>query len=108
MIDDSADGSDDVEIALSVKKVLWYRQRHVDKMVAPLNDLNAYIGSIPDSDQSGDYNSARVGEKRSFQNFIAAQLYDSGQSKSFVTDLLFGIKEYQGILRHALETSARD
>jgi hypothetical protein len=59
----------------------------------------AYINSTADSDQSGDYDSRRVGEKRSFEDFVAAELDDSDQPKAFANDLLDEIREYQGMLR---------
>jgi len=41
-------------------------------MKSSLDNLIAYINSTADSDQSGDYDGMRVGEKRSFEDFIAA------------------------------------
>ena len=68
-------------------------------MKSSLDDLIAYIGSTADSDQSGDYDSLRVGEKRSFEDFVAAELDDSDQPKVFANDLLDEVREYQGMLR---------
>jgi hypothetical protein len=41
----------------------------------------------------------RVGEKRSFKDFITAEFDDSDQPKAFANDLLDEIGEYQGMLR---------
>jgi hypothetical protein len=98
--DDSVDNaSDDDPIALSIKQVLQYRQRHLEKMKSSSDDLLAYIGSTADSDQSGDYDGMTVGEKRSFEDFLIAELDDSDQPKAFASDLLDEIREYQGMLR---------
>jgi hypothetical protein len=64
-----------------------------------LDSLIAYINSTADSDQSGDYDGVRVGKKRSFQDFIAAELDDSDQPKVFANDLISEIGQYQGMLR---------
>ena len=103
--DESVDGrtdndqSDDAPIARSIKQVLRYRQRHLEKMKSSLDNLIAYIGSTADSDQSGDYDSMGVGEKRSFEDFVADELDDSDQPKTFVNDFIDEIREYQGMLR---------
>jgi hypothetical protein len=68
-------------------------------MKSSLDNLIAYIGSTADSDQSGDYDGMKVGEKRSFEDFVAAELDDSDQPKTFANDLLDEIREYQGMLR---------
>jgi hypothetical protein len=68
-------------------------------MKCSLDNLIAYIESTADSDQSGDYDGMRVGEKRSFEDFIAAELDDSDQPKANSNDLLDEIREYQGMLR---------
>jgi hypothetical protein len=43
------DRSDDVLISRSIKQVLQYRQRHVEKK-SSLNNLITYINSTADSD----------------------------------------------------------
>ena len=68
-------------------------------MKSSLDSLIAYIESTADSDQSGDYDGMRVGEKRSFEDFVTAELDDSDQPKAFANDLLDEIREYQGMLR---------
>jgi hypothetical protein len=52
-------------------------------MKSSLDNLITYIGSTADSDQSGDYDGMIVGEKRSFENFVAAELDNSDQPKTF-------------------------
>jgi hypothetical protein len=68
-------------------------------MKSSLDNLIACIGSTADSDPSGDYDGVTVGEKRSFEDFITAELDDSDQSKAFADDLIDEIKGYQGVLR---------
>ncbi len=46
-------------------------------MKSSLDNLIAYINSTVDSDQSGDYNDVRVGEKWSFKDFVTTELDDS-------------------------------
>lgn len=98
-VDNASDHSVDDPIARSIKQVLQYRQRHLEKMKSSFDNLLAYIGSTADSDQSGDYDGKGVGEKRSFEDFVTAELDDSDQPKAFAKDLLDEIREYQGILR---------
>lgn len=64
-----------------------------------LDNLTAYIGSTADSDQSGDYDNVRVGQKRSFQEFITSELDDSDQPEVFANDLVCEIRKYQRMLR---------
>ena len=68
-------------------------------MKSSLDNLIAYIGSTADSDQTGDYGSMTIGEKRSFEDFVAAELDDSDQPKTFANELLGEIMEYQEMLR---------
>jgi len=68
-------------------------------MKSSLDNLIAYSGSTADSDQRGDYDGMRVGEKRSFEGFVAAELDNSDQPKAFANDLLDEIRQYQGMLR---------
>ena len=94
-----SDGSDDGPIAHSIKQVLRHRQHHVERMKSSLDSLIAYVDSTADSDQSGDYYSVRVGEKRSFDDFVTTELDDSDQPKLSANDLINEIEKYQGMLR---------
>jgi hypothetical protein len=68
-------------------------------MKSSFDNLIAYINSTADSDQSGDYDGKRIGEKRSFEDFVAAELDDSDQPKAFANDVLDEIRKYQGMLQ---------
>jgi hypothetical protein len=46
-------------------------------MKSSFDNLLAYINGTADSDQSGYYDRIGVGEKRSFKDFVAAELDDS-------------------------------
>ena len=69
-------------------------------MKSSLDNLIAYIGSTADSDQTGDYGCMGIGEKRSFEDFVAAELDDSDQPKTFANELLGEIMEYQEMLQY--------
>jgi hypothetical protein len=77
-------------------------------MKSSLDGLIAYIESTADSDQSGDYDSMRVGEKRSFKDFITAEFDDSDQPKAFANDLLDEIGSTKGCCGALRHSSASD
>lgn len=64
-----------------------------------LESLTVHIQSTADSDLTGDYGRMALGERRSFEDFVSDMLDDSDQPKSLIQDLVYEMKEYQGILR---------
>jgi len=101
-VKDESDDNDIVDngsIPRSIKQLLWCRQRHVEKMTPYLDHLFVHANSTVDSDRSGDYDSVTTGEKRSFEDFLNAELDSSDQWKVFANDLVNEIEEYQGVLR---------
>lgn len=91
--------SDHVPNASSMKQVLQHRQRHLERLKSSLDHLITYVGSTPDSDQTGDYGSMGMGRKRSFEDFVAAELDDSDQPNIFASKFLDELRKYQGMLR---------
>jgi len=76
-------------------------------MSSILENLAVHIQSTADSDQTGDYGSMALWERRSFEDFVSDLLDDSDQPKSLVQDLVYEITEYQGILRRTKEFRSR-
>ena len=93
MVDD-----DDAPIPKSRKQVIRCRQHAVEKMKSHLENIGAYVDSTADTDQTGDYGGGRPGKKRSFADFVAAELVDSEQPKKSVLRLLSELDKYQEIL----------
>ena len=102
------DGSDDGPISHSIKQVLGHRQRHVEKMKSSLDGLIAYIESTADSDQSGDYDSMRVGEKRSFEDFILLSSTTATSQRHLPTTFLMRLGSTKGCCGALRHSSASD
>ncbi|KAE8440869.1 hypothetical protein EG329_006367 [Mollisiaceae sp. DMI_Dod_QoI] len=96
LVDDGSDddGSDDHPIFRSIKQLLENRQRHIKNMKPVLDNLTAHIYSTADSDRSSDYNSVRVGGKRSLGDFITAEIDGSDQLRILANNLINKMREY--------------
>jgi hypothetical protein len=112
VIDDelsTCDSTSDSQTPRSPKQVLRCRQGHFEEMRESLDGIRRasnvrerldgmydYIGSTADSDQSGDYGRKA---KRSFRDFVAAELVDSKESEGLAFEFIGHIHQYQGTLK---------
>jgi hypothetical protein len=110
VIDDDSDddepdeGSNDALVFHTEKDVFKNRQHHVEEIKENCDVLCYFIFNPPDMDQSGDYTRVRVGEKRSFEEFIDEQLNEIDKPIIAANNILSELEKHRRKLRHTKKT----